>query len=678
MARLWSCGFELQSATALMEWDSTPGASAPVISTSTKRSGAASLRVNPTAQTRYIEHQLDASGTVKQTFHRFYLNIATLPSATTAVYAIGQSGFFPCYIRLTTAGKIELYDGNNSAVVQTGATTLSTGVWYRVEVDHNDGASGTGTVTVYLNGVSECTGAVSVISGFSRVRLGVYNPGTTADLYFDDVAVNDTSGSAQTGLPGEGSIVHLRPNASGDSNTWQTSAGGAGSATNVAAEDEVTPDDATTYLKRIATTIKVDDYNVDSSASAGIGSGDAITLVAVGVRGGAISATASTDRDILLRLKSQASGTVVKSASSTNRLNINGWTSHAAAVPRLHKLISYTDPQAGGAWTAAKLDTMQIGMENQTSVTTEVRVTAVWALVEYVPATTITHAIGLITVSETPQAPTRRKLRNIGLVSEANAPQALTRRKLRNIGLVAESETPQAITRRKLRSIGLVSESEAPQHPTLVKVRGLGLAAETNTPQAVTRRKLRTLGLVSESESPQALHIVKVRAIGLVTESNTPQALDWMKVHQLGLISESEAAQALHVQKLFALGLAAETNLAEAIGHYKVKRLGLALEHNTVQTISHFIQLLRDLNFTIGPTRSRAQVSVDVPSRTSWTIAEARLFWSLVETTLRRVIDVEATRSRAQATIADTRGSTEVGLSRLGVDIAPSRNDRGE
>lgn len=293
-------------------------------------------------------------------------------------------------------------------------------------------------------------------------------------------------------------------------------------------------------------------------------------------------------------------------------------------------------------------------------------------------SSTITHNIGLITVSETPQAPTRRKLRNIGLVSESNAPQALTRRKLRNIGLVAESETPQAITRRKLRSIGLVSESEAPQHPTLVKVRGLGLAAETNTPQAVTRRKLRTLGLVSESESPQALHIVKVRAIGLVTESNTPQALDWMKVHQLGLISESEAAQALQVQKLFALGLAAETNLAEALSSYKVKRLGLALEHNTVQTISHFIQLLRDLNFTIGPTRSRVQVTVDVPSRASWTIAEARLFWSLVETTLRRVVDVEVTRSRAQATIADTRGSTEVGLSRLGVDIAPSRNDRGE
>lgn len=676
MARLWSCGFELQSATALMEWDVT-GAGTPTISTTTKRSGAAALRINPSAAQMNIEHQLDASGTVKQTFHRFYIYIATAPSVTTAVYAIGQSGFFPTYLRLSNARTLQLYDGNTAAAVGSASAALALNTWYRVEIDHNDGAAGTATVTAYLDGVSFGTGAISVINGFSRVRMGIYNLAATADLFFDDWAINDTSGSAQTGLPGAGSIVHLYPNAAGDGNTWQTSAGGAGSSTNSQAVDEVTPDDATTYLKRIATTIKVDDYNVESSASKGIGSGDAITLVALGVRGGAISATAATDRDILLRLKSQASGTVVKSATSVNRLNTATWTTHTTVAPRNHKLVSYTDPQAGGAWTAAKLDTMQIGMENQTSVTTEVRVSAVWALVEYVPVTTITHALGLITVSETPQAITRRKLRNIGLVAESNAPQALTRRKLRNLGLVAEANAPQTISRRKLRNIGLVSESETPQAPTRLKVRSIGLATETNASQAISRRKLRNLGLVSESEAAQLITRRKLRAIGLATETDTPLAVVHYKVRVLGLITETEVAQLITRSKLRPLGLAQETNAAMALLHYKVKHLGLAEEHVQVRALLTLAINFKDIALTVGPTRLRERVTIGA-TRIAWDIDVTRLSWAIVETTVRRVVELDETRSRAQATIAATRGSTEVGATRLGVDIAQTRIERGE
>ena len=44
MARLWSSGFELQSVTSGVEWDTTTGL--PTIDTTTKRSGAASLNSN--------------------------------------------------------------------------------------------------------------------------------------------------------------------------------------------------------------------------------------------------------------------------------------------------------------------------------------------------------------------------------------------------------------------------------------------------------------------------------------------------------------------------------------------------------------------------------------------------------------------------------------------------------
>jgi hypothetical protein len=718
MARLWSCGFELQSATALMEWDTNAGTGAPAISTTTFRSGLAALRINPTTQQRYIEHQLDASGTVKRTFHRFYLNIATAPSATTAIYAIGQSGFFPCYIRLTTARKLELYDGNTAAVVQTGATTLATGTWYRVEVDHNDGASGTGTVTIYLDGVSEATGACSVINGFSRVRMGVYNFNATADLFFDDWAVNDTSGSAQTGLPGAGSIVHLYPDSAGDGNTWQTSAGGAGSATNVQAVDEVTPDDGTTYLKRIATTIKVDDYNLESSASKGIGSGDTVTLVAVGVRGGAISATASTDRDILLRIKSQASGTVVKSASSTNRMNINGWTTHAAAVVRNHKLVSYTDPQAGGAWTPAKLDTAQIGMENQTSVITEVRVSAIWALVEYVPATTISHNLGLITVTETPQALTRLKNRAIGLASAAETAQAMTRRKSRSIGLVASSETAQALSRYKSRGLGLATETCAVQANSHYKARPLGLIASTEAAQAFSRIKYRSIGLNTETDAAQVLRPSKVKLLGLITSTDVAQAMSRIKLRQLNLVTESEAAQGISRVKLRSIALVLSTEAAQAMTHYKMRPLGLVTETDAAQalarlklhalglvtetdaaqivtwhkqirlglitelevprSITSFVVLFKDITVTVEPARLRTAAEPDGASRIFWGIDEPRTFWAVVDTVLREHASLDEARSAAEAEPGNARTSTDIGPSRLGYDIEPARNDREE
>jgi hypothetical protein len=213
------------------------------------------------------------------------------------------------------------------------------------------------------------------------IDAGNWGNTATADLYFDDFAVNQGTGSFQTSYPGQGNIVYLHPNAAGDNNTWETSAGGAGSATNYQAVDEVTPDDATTYLKRITTTIKVDDYNVTDSSTAGIDPYDSISLVQVGMRAKATSATASNDRNILLRIKKTTSGTVSKSGNTD--FSSTSYVTHSDPVPKIYQLNAYTDPDSA-TWTTSTLDTMQIGMENQTSVTTEVDVSKLWAMVEYI------------------------------------------------------------------------------------------------------------------------------------------------------------------------------------------------------------------------------------------------------------------------------------------------------
>lgn len=388
---MWTCGFELQSATALVETqDVNTVGGAPTISTSIHRGGAASLRVTPTAGTSYVEHQL-TSGVVMRTFHRFYLYIAALPAADCNIFGIGQSGYFPGMIRLRTDGSLILRDDQTATDLGSATSALSLNQWYRIEADFNDVTgtitAGTSAFKLYVDGTLVSDQLCSNINGFSRVRAGALQSANSLDIYIDDIAVNDTSGTAQTGLPGPGTVVHLRPAGAGDNNLFATVVGGtAGAANNYTRVSEIAPDDATSYNATVATgTTTIDDFAVSSPTTAGIGASDAITLVAVGAR---IGSNATTAASIVTRIKGQAAGTVSESASTS--VNVNGWSTHKAAVPRLYQLTTYANPQTSTAWTRATLATAQIGYRSNVSQTTARRISTLWALVEYVPVNAVT------------------------------------------------------------------------------------------------------------------------------------------------------------------------------------------------------------------------------------------------------------------------------------------------
>lgn len=400
MARIWTCGFEMQSTSANVEITSTAGG--PTISTTIKRRGTASMRSRTTtATTSYAEHQLDA-GTVKRTFHRFYLYVAQMPSADADIYGIGQSGYFPALVRLKTDGTLTLRDNFTSTNVGAVSAPLVTGRWYRIELDYTD-VAGTLTAGVsafrgYLDGVQFSNTTCSNINGWSRVRMGIQSA-AIGDVYIDDVAVNDTNGTAQNSLPGPGCVVHLYPNAAGDANTWATAVGGtAGIANNWTRVSQRVPDDDTSYNQTIATgTTTIDDFNVGSAASAGIGTADVINCVQVAAR---VCSDSGTAASIVVRLKGAAGGTVVES-SSISVATIT-WQTHQAAAPRVHKLTSYTNPSTGTAWTAAALENAQVGYRSNVSQTTVRRVTSLFIAVDFVPrfalgaasTTSTAHALG--------------------------------------------------------------------------------------------------------------------------------------------------------------------------------------------------------------------------------------------------------------------------------------------
>jgi len=276
MARLWSSGFELNSVTAGMEW--TVLTNSPTIQTTTVRSGTYAMRVNPAGATANLAYDFLASGGgTDNLFLRFYLRIASSTNALDDIFrirdtaaAVNVAGF-----RLNSDRTLELWDSGNVTQIGSDSSALSVDTWYRIELKYEYHAT-TPTVTGYIDGTSFATGTLVNLGNNNpnRILLGAITA-TTCDLYFDDVAVNDSTGSFQNDLPGEGEIIHLRPNATGDNNAL----GGLGATTNYQSVDEVTPDDGITTVSSLTDDVgDTDDYGVADTPAA-LASDDTINCV---------------------------------------------------------------------------------------------------------------------------------------------------------------------------------------------------------------------------------------------------------------------------------------------------------------------------------------------------------------------------------------------------------------
>lgn len=403
MARLVSVGFELNdqpvSAAVGMEAShhtSSADVSPLSVQSTTKRSGTYALRCGGSGQPlvtgtqSYVDYRLATTATTGPYFPRVYVLFKSFPSVETRFIDL-RGGGSGAHVTINGVGSVEFYDFTGS-IGNGGVFAVDT--WYRVEIEY-DASQGAGSdiVNLYIDG-SLAIGSTTrnLTQTVQDIRLGG-NLGAEANAagewYFDDVAGNDSSGSAQTGLPGAGSIVHIWPDGDGDADTLVTRSGAGTTPTGTdrganwqqlgAAFDKPTPNDATDFLLLTANTSEVL-VACESSATAGIGASDSITLVHVG---GRITGVTTSSGNWIARVMSQSAGTKLSSATVT--LASATWhTNDDTSGTRQYKITSYTDPQAGGAWTPALIDTMQIGAAT-TDGNPDTLVTALWALVEYVP-----------------------------------------------------------------------------------------------------------------------------------------------------------------------------------------------------------------------------------------------------------------------------------------------------
>ena len=179
MSLVFHDGFETGGADA---WGGSTGTVS--VQDIIKKTGNYALRSHPTSSNGYVFNTGQ--------FHKrisVFLYIADAPDQR--VIILGQNTVDKVNVRLGTDRRLGLYELD--VLRSAGTTVLDTGKWYRISVS----CDGADNVKVYIDGVEELS---SLTSGLEILRLvGILTAGTTADLYFDNYAADDTASTDDIG-----------------------------------------------------------------------------------------------------------------------------------------------------------------------------------------------------------------------------------------------------------------------------------------------------------------------------------------------------------------------------------------------------------------------------------------------------------------------------------------------
>lgn len=279
----------------------------------------------------------------------------TLPSRV-AFFTQDTAGNINCLVTFEDDGSCRAYvvtgGGSNPNVtsnltlIGSSATSIGNNTWTHIEVHIIAATGSTGTFELKINGSTVITATSqrtcqtnANFGGFVLLFMrGQAGGGSTSSyLAFDDLRVNDTSGSVNNTWCGDESILMLKPNAAGDST--QFTRGGADSGNNYGQVDEVPPNALTDYVYDTVTG-HTDLYNMTS-----------------------VTVTSVSAIEVLVQAQNPdgAGGTVnlpIKTASQSD-----GSAQAVSGQPMyLHRIVE-VDPDDSAAWNQSKINSLQAGIK---------------------------------------------------------------------------------------------------------------------------------------------------------------------------------------------------------------------------------------------------------------------------------------------------------------------------
>ena len=369
MARLFTCGFEENDFTTTI-WTSTVGT--PTIVTTPVNSGTYAGAITAGAA-RQFTRNLSSNVTSGTYFVRAYLRIAGAPSFDNReMFTFTSSGLADAQrLQMDTNRTLEFVNVITSDVI-TGPILVAD-TWYRIEMSVvvSDTA---GTIELLVDGVSQ--GSVTAIdtlsTNLSRFAWGSDASNFGSDVFWDDIAINDATGSFQTSWPGAGKIALIEP-ASDVSITWEDDdLIAAATFANINELPGAAGD--TAYNVETVTLNSIDQFGI-TALPAEVPSDADMILMDLYARVGSDQANAATAR---FKIWDE---TPTLTTGPNIDCGINGWRIGSVGTTNEHQVFEL------GTRTKANTEAFNIGYENLTDVVgRDRRVSTLWANVEWIEA----------------------------------------------------------------------------------------------------------------------------------------------------------------------------------------------------------------------------------------------------------------------------------------------------
>ncbi len=263
------------------------------------------------------------------------------------VWNSSTSSYPKIYFREGMTEHISVHlDPNMPFTVKRGSTTIATARivpysrWFLLEVRvlvHDT----SGVVQVRVDGEQIIDFSGDTREGATGIvdNIAFGTSTISATTFFDDIAINDTSGTVNNSWCGNGYEKAIKVNGAGDVTQLTPSAG-----SNYECVDDLPHDSDTTYVESDT----VDQYDLYNLEASGLGSNEVVN---------AITAVA------IAKLADVGSGNLavgIKSGTTTD------WGDDTVLSSDYYKAVSKiyeTNPDDGGAWEAADLDALQVGVK---------------------------------------------------------------------------------------------------------------------------------------------------------------------------------------------------------------------------------------------------------------------------------------------------------------------------
>lgn len=354
MTRLLTCGYE--TGDVAEAGISTIGTNSQITavnsSPSPRAGGAYCLRMGPptsgtTLNATTKAYTLPASKT--DVWFRVGVYIHPVPSGELVIAQVQDSAgtVVNCLTWDSTTGALRVRQG-----ASTGSTLLATGTgfaadsWHLVELREQFTSTTVGVTEVWVDGVqiinfSGDNTATTALANAQFLLLGIFAAqSAAAGMYiaFDDLAVNDTSGTRNNARVGDGRVMLLVPNGAGSSTVLAR--GGTDTGANYSQVNELPPS------------------LVQYVGSSTVGDRDLYAMADLGVAVTSINCVEA----IVLAQNSDASagsiGPTIKSGATINEATAISLGTTAGYVSSRWE----TDPNTSAAWTASAVNAVEAGV----------------------------------------------------------------------------------------------------------------------------------------------------------------------------------------------------------------------------------------------------------------------------------------------------------------------------